>query len=192
MMFHQNTGVGGSRVSRLKFSLKQFNEANFTSTGKAWLKKASSEISFPTEAHQILEWASSRLDLTTQGDSVAFGIFKDGADIAAAICEIAITRKTARSRWMKMLRVRLSPDLEMGVFDGSIEAMSDVQNVYVAAVAGVLKLKMEHNATILKIYGRSHEQLSLLKVLGIELEKHLKNHTIRMDGRWLTIENEQQ
>jgi hypothetical protein len=177
-------------VAKLKFSLDQFTDTTFAATRKSWLKKASTEASFPTEAPQILEWAGTRLALTTQGDSVAFGIFKEGVGVASAVCEIAITRKSAKSRWMKMLRVRLSPELELGVFGGSIEAMGDVQNVYIAAVAGVLKLKMEHDATILKIYGRSHEQLSLLKLLGIELDKHLKNHEIRMDGRWLVIENE--
>lgn len=177
-------------MAKMKFSLKPFNEGTYQATCKAWLKRAKGGNSFPTEAEQVLEWVHTHMSIDVQGDSVAFGLFKDGVDVASAVAEIYIQRRTARSRWMKMLRIRLSPELEEGVFQKSMESIQDVQAAYVAAVSGVLKLKFEHDASTLKIYGRSAEQLSFLQVLALKMEEALKNHKVSMNGRWLVIEND--
>lgn len=174
----------------LKFSLKAFSAETFEKTRQVWTKRVSGDVSFPTEAPQLLAYAASRLDIGVHGDAVFYGLFKDGEEVASAVAEMAVTRKSAKSHWMKMLRIRLSPELEDGVFRDSIDALRDVQALYVAAVAGMLKLKFEHSATTLKIYGRSAEQISFLKLLSVELEKHVKNHKISIQGRWLVIENE--
>lgn len=176
-------------MAKLKFALKSFDENTYQATSKAWLKRTKGGNSFPTEAEQVLEWVHSHMVIDVQGDSVAFGLFKDGVDVASAVAEISIQRKSSRSRWMKMLRVRLSPELEDGVFQKSMEALQDVQAAYVAAVGGVLKLKFEHDASTLKIYGRSAEQLAFLQVLALKMEEALKNHKVSMNGRWLVIEN---
>lgn len=153
------------------------------------MKRASGDFSFPTEAPQILSWAKERLDPNVVNDSVAFGIFKDEVNVASAICEVVLTRKSIRSKWMKMIKLRLSPELEKGVYEGDLQTAKDVIDVYAAAVYGVLKLKLEHDATILKIYGRSTEQIAFLKSLGIELEKRIKHHRISIHDRWLVVEN---
>lgn len=177
-------------AAKLKFTLKPFSEVTFGATKTSWLKRVTGAFSFPTEVPQLLEYAATRLDIHAGTDVVFYGLFKEGTDVASAVAEITVTRKSARSRWMKMLRVRLSPELEEGVYNNSIEALKDIQALYVGAVAGVLRLKFEHDATILKIYGRSNEQMSFLKLVSTELEKLVKNHKISIEGRWLVIEND--
>lgn len=180
----------GQRVAvKLGFGLKAFTDEAFLATERSWMRRATGDFSFPTEAPQILSWARTRLNPNVVNDSVAFGVFKDGVEIASAICEVVLTRKSVRSRWMKMIKLRLSPELEKGVYEENLDTARDVLAVYAAAVYGVLRLKLEHDATILKIYGRSAEQIAFLKALGVELEKHIKNHRISIHDRWLVIEN---
>lgn len=177
-------------AAKMKFSMKPFSEDSFASTERAWTKRATGGCAFPTEAPQILDWARTRLNPAVVNDSIAYGIFKDGVEVASALCEVVLFRKSARSKWVKMMKVRLSPELEEGVFAGSLDTARDVLDVYAAAVFGVMRLKLEHDATTLKIYGRSTEQLVFLRNLGVELEKRIKDHKISLNGRWLVIENE--
>ncbi len=172
-----------------KFQLRSFTQESFEATKKAWLRRTANDFSFPTEATQLLEWVSTHMSVDVQNDSVAFGIFKDGVDVASAVCEVVLTRKSSKSKWMKMMKIRLSPELEKGTYEKTLDSMRTVQEVYVAAVAGVLRLKFEHEATILKIYGRSSEQVQFLRVLGVALEQTLKNHKISIHDRWLVVEN---
>lgn len=175
-------------TAKQKFIIKSFTTESFESTKRAWLRRTTDDFTFPTEATQLLEWAAAHLDTEVQNDSVAYGIFKDGVDVASAICEVVLHRRSARSKWMKMLKIRLSPELEKGIFEQSLEAARDVQELYKAAVIGVLKLKFEHSASTLKIYGRSSEQLAFLKTLGVVLEQAVKSHKISIHDRWLVVE----
>jgi hypothetical protein len=124
-------------------------------------------------------------------DSVAYGIFPKGSDEAEAVCEVVIKKVSAKSKWMKLLRLRLSPALDERIYEDDLDTFAHVVGLYAASVVGVLKLKDEHEVTTLKIFGRSAEQLSFLRALGakLEREKLLKGHAIRMAGRWLVIEN---
>lgn len=175
-------------VTKLKFSFRSFTGESFQATERAWLRRASGDFAFPTEAQQVLDWARNHLNPDVVNEAVAFGLFKDGTEVASAICEVVLTRRSARSHWVKMIKLRLSPELEKGVFEEDLDTARDIRDVYAAAVMGVLKLKFDREATTLKIYGRSAEQVGFLKLLGVELEKHLKNHKISIHDRWLVIE----
>lgn len=170
--------------------LKTFNDETFQATEKQW-RKGRTQAAFPTEADQVMSWVASQMKAVDPQECSAYGMFQKGRDVADAVCEVVITRKSARSKWVKMIRLRLNPALDERIYEGNIEAFVELIEIYASAVAGVLKLKNDVNATTLKIYGRSAEQLNFLKLLGAELEKHksLKDHSIQMNGRWLVIEN---
>ncbi len=170
--------------------MKAFTQETFKATEKVW-KAKTANATFPTEAAQLLGWIQAQMAEREPHACCAYGLFEKGSDVADAVCEVVVKRITSRSKWVKMLRLRLNPELDERIYSDDIHAFDEVIGLYGSGVLGVLKLKNEVNATTLKIFGRSAEQLNFLRVLGSFLEKQklLKDHSIQMKGRWLVIEN---
>lgn len=171
--------------------LKLFTQESFKATEEDW-KKGKATATFPTESEQLLEWVRTHMVEIDSHDAIAYGVFPDGANIAEAVCEVVISRQSTRSKWVKMLRLRLNPVLDERIYNEDLDAYRHVLFLYAASVAGVLKLKNVHEATTLKIFGRSQEQVSFLRQLALLLSQEkriIKKHSIKMAGRWLVIEN---
>ena len=67
-------------------------------------------------------WAKDHL-VPKEGEAVAYGVFPAGSKEADAICEVVVTRKSVRSKWVKMLRVRLRPKV-----DDALNSVDDTSN----------------------------------------------------------------
>ena len=174
-------------MSNHKFA--PFTDKTLAATEKVWLKAAESGLTFPTEAEQVIAYVRGHMTEQHEGDSVAYGIFPKGSDVADGVAEVALTRRSARSKWVKLLRVRLNPIVEEQLMTGTPDATSVALDVFVSAVKGVSALTRDHSANTLKIYGRSAKQLQFLKTLGVELKKLKVKANIKVEGRWLVIEN---
>lgn len=70
---------------------------------------------------------------------------------------------------------------EKAGIDAAIEA-------YVACVLGVFHVKNAHNASTIKVYGRTQEQVRFLSLMNIALQQR-EGATFKssIEGRWLVL-----
>lgn len=163
-----------------------FNDSRINSTREAWGSDVSEGLAFPSEVERLLEWADTHRE-PTDIDGAAFGVFKKGSFAALGICEVIVQRRSVRSKWVKMLRLNLRPSVDDKLQTGHPESAMEV---FVHAIIGSLDLQLLHNATTLKVYGRTNYQLNFLKALVTQIDQKVKyqNHVkATIDGRFLSI-----
>lgn len=172
-----------------KMELRAFDAATLKASRETWLSDAEKGLAFYSEVERLFDWAATHMDLS-QTDATAFGVFRPGKKPALALCEITVQRKSARSKWVKMLRMHLSPAIDATLQSGD---PLDAMNVFGASLHGTLGLQMLHKATTLKVYGRSNEQLTFLRAVVSKLDQQLpdaikKMAKLSIEGRFLSIE----
>ena len=193
---HLSTRVEGTSVSPLHFGMayenfefRAFDAATLKASREAWLSDAVGGLAFFSEVERLFDWAVTHLEISNV-DATAFGVFRVGKKQALGLCEIVVQRKSARSKWVKMLRLHLRPSVDADLQGGNpIGAM----NVFGASLKGTLDLQMAHKATTLKVYGRTNDQLTFLRALVSHTEKNLPDTVkattkVSIDGRFLSIE----
>jgi hypothetical protein len=173
----------------MKLEFRKFDNQSIAASELAWKKQAQAADMFPTEVEQAFEWARNRTELVNS--EIVYGIFRPSEDEAIATVELFINQKSVKSKWIKMLHLRLSPATENLVYANQLDGYHEAMACFTTAVNGVFKLKNSQKGTVLKIYGRNQEQLSFLRALVGELKKRTKGHEYRMDGRWLVIESKE-
>lgn len=177
-----------------KYHFSRFDQAKLTETCDEWMKEAASGSVFPIEVEQGLTWAKTHFQ-PTENDSMAYGVFPAGSNVASAICEVVGVQPEGRAKrgqgWMKMLRLRVRPAVDEGLFNKDIPTMNEALHMYSCALFGILKLKAEIGASTLKVYGRSSEQLNFLQAVALEFEKRKQalGFTASVQGRFLVISN---
>lgn len=173
-----------------KFRFTKFTASTFDVTRKAWKAEAAFEHPFSSEVDQVLQWASEHID-HRDGDSTAYGVFEDGKADASAICEVVINRRGVKKTWIKHLRLTLRPELDDKVFGRNFDAVIDALDIFSATLMGIMRLKMDHMATTVKVYARTSDQLSFLQQVVASLKKNsiADTHKISIDGRFLVIAN---
>lgn len=178
-----------SEVAEHSFQFRGFTDLDITQTREQWEKDVADELAFPTEVSRLMS-ALVALDPNEPTADTSYGVFHPKSKFAIAICEIAITRHSPRSKWVKMLKLRLKPSLENALQNDEKNALSNALDVFSEAVKGLFGLKKQHNATILKIYGSSKEQKKFLTFFGIALEKNMQNtYKAKMEGNFLVVSN---
>lgn len=172
---------------------KQFDIDSLTVTTEAWKNDAFDGFAFPIEVEQLMAWVSGHVD-EIEGDSVAYGVFPPNSKIADAICEVAVTRKSVRSKWVKMLRIRLRPTID-DALNSSLPNDSEVGiknalEIFVQATVGLLKFGEHQKANTIKIYGRTKQQTDFLGFLAIELQKINEGRMkASMEGKFLVVKS---
>ncbi len=178
--------------SKQSFVFKAFDEKSFQSTAEVWTQEALNGLAFPSEIEQLMAWAARHL-APQEGASVAYGIFSPDSKVAVAICEIVVTRKSVRSKWIKMLRVRLRPQIDDALnstSEASSAGLRDALEIFIQATLGTFKLGKVEQANTIKIYGRTRQQADFLRFLGVELEKLPHNPMmVAMEGKFLVVQS---
>jgi hypothetical protein len=172
------------------FSFKAFNAQSFRSTSSVWTREAEAGMAFPSEIEQLLTWTSAHMS-NQEGHAVAYGVFPSGSKVADAICEVVVTRKSVRSKWVKMLRIRLRPKIDDALnsaADTTNSGMRETLEIFVLATIGLLQFGEDEKANTIKIYGRTRQQTDFLRFLGVELEK-VKHNPMQasMEGKFLVV-----
>ncbi len=179
-------------MTKESFRFKTFTEQTFKSTSIAWTSDALAGMAFPAEVEQLLSWASDHLS-PIDGQPVAYGVFPTTGKEADAICEVVVTRQSSRSKWVKMLRVRLRPKIDDALnsaLDPSNSGMREALAIFIKATIGLLKFSEAEKANTIKVYGRNRQQTDFLRFLGIELEK-VENSPMKaaMEGKFLVVKS---
>lgn len=135
-----------------------------------------------------MDWAGSHL-APSNSDATAFGIFRPGGKQALGLCEVVIQRRSAKSKWVKMLRLHLKPHIDADLQIGNSQGAMDV---FVASLVGTIALQSEHRASTLKVYGRTNEQLNFLRALVTQVSERIKAEKMSLkasiEGRFLVVE----
>lgn len=172
-----------------KFHFQPFKDDTLDATCVGWRQDAEQGNAFPPDIEQRLEWARTHTKLV-DGESIAYGIFEDGNNVAFGIGEFALTRLGTRSAWVKMLSLHLRPELEFKLLQRELGTIETALLVFSSAIMGSIKLKFDHKALTLKVYGRSNDQLDFLRALALHLKPVLKNNAkCSIEGRWLVVKS---
>lgn len=170
----------------LKMMFRLFDQESLNATKKAWMLDAGSGNGFLPDVEQQLDWAQKHIELVD--NEVAYGIFPDTAKVAIGICELCITRPSVRGKWIKLMRMRLRPLVDVQLFDNKKEGITSAIQAYIACVVGVFEVKNEHKATTIKVYGRTQQQVSFLTLLSAALETRTAlSFKSSIEGRWLVL-----
>lgn len=168
------------------YLFKPFNEDTLAATRDAWTQDATSGEGFVPEVEQAMAWVAAHLQLTD--NEMAYGVFNERDKVAVGICETAITKPSARGKWVKLIRLRLRPKIDGGLYVNDPDAVQVALNAYVASVLGVYHVKNQHAATIIKIYGRTQDQMRFLTHLSTKLtERPDVTFQSKIEGRWLVL-----
>ena len=169
---------------------EQLNQQAYEATLKRWTWEADVNDGFPHEVERKLRWIEELLS-NGKGDannqSLAYGVFAERAEVPVAVCELVISRKTVSERWLKLLSVMLSPEVEAKVEAGDVEAIQTAVMAYRTAVSGSFNAQLEHNADTLKLYGRNEAMLKLLTTLLATLQSSGSDFDAKKEGRWLVL-----
>lgn len=167
----------------MELEFAQFSDGKLAATRTSWLEDAEAGWAFGAEIERLMDWIGTHRK-PTDGDSVAYGVFPKGKNVAVGVCEMTIQRKTIRSKWIKLLRLHLRPKIEDELVQGDATVTIDV---FAAAITGSLALQVEHTAHTLKIYGRTNEQLRFLQAFVRHLDGRFENVKVAIEGRFLTL-----
>lgn len=172
---------------------RQFANGDYEATLAKWMAEAEAGDLFPNEVQQRLNWIPSTF-LQVDGQSqkqLAYGVFQPGSSIAIATCELILADRGALAeRWLKMLKVTLSPEIELAVQAEDMEATNVAVNAYKAAVLGSFNERLTHDADTLKLYGRNDELLRFLMVLLVTIGQDPSSKlSAKKEGRWLVIKS---
>lgn len=178
--------VGPTMVAGRQMQFRQFDGAAFKATKTGWSKDVSQGEGFAPDVEQLMAWTDAHLTLVE--NEIAYGIFDADESIAVGICELAITKPSARGKWVKLIRLRLRPKIEGLLFANDPDGLIVAVEAYVASVLGVYHVKNEHEATIIKVYGRTQEQMRFLTLLSAALKKRDDaTFDSKIEGRWLVL-----
>lgn len=166
-------------------TFKPFTPTLMEQTRVAWIAEAEEGKAFLPDVMQAIEWATQHTSLSDNG--MAYGVFETGSDVAVGICEVAISHPS-RQAWVKLLRLRLRPRVEDEIFQNKPEGIRSALDAYIKAVIGVYAVKSAHNASTIKVYGRTQEQVKFLTLLTAALQA-MKDLTFQaqIEGRWLVL-----
>lgn len=167
---------------------KLFNDKTLSSTRASWKKGIEAAEGFAPSLMQLLTWVEEHKSLQPD-NQVAYGVFDVQNDFASAICEVTVQKHSPRSKWIKMLNLRLHPSIEVGVFNNQPEHVQSAIDAYTSCILGVFHIKIVHDADTLKVYGRTHEQLVMLTGLAASLNQKKNKHPFlaSIEGRWLVV-----
>jgi hypothetical protein len=173
-----------TREIRMKF--REFDSASIEATRKTWREDGLKEGVFLPDIEQQLDWAFNHTTLTD--NAMAYGVFKDGGNVASAICELVITKPSARAKWIKFLSLRLRPSIDAQIYNNDPAGIHSAIDAYIACVTGVFKVKNEQKANTIKVYGRTQQQMSFLAALATNLSKtNGVSFKTSIEGRWLVL-----
>jgi hypothetical protein len=170
---------------------RQLTNKDIEETLIKWEQEAIQYDCFPDEVHQKFVPIQESIRNQPAGSykSIYYGVFQEGQNIAVALCDLVLSDKGMfGGKWLKLMKLTLSPEVDTLQIKKQPEAISLVANAYKTAVLGAFAARNEHEADTLKLYGRSEEQLTfLILLLTIINQDHSHELSAQKEGRWLVL-----
>lgn len=172
----------------------QFTDKKYQATLTKWADEATKSDAFPHEVERRLQWIAESLccqQVSTQ-KTIAYGVFKKSEDVAICTCELVLSdRGQLSGKWLKLLKITLSPEIDLLLTQEDFDAMQLAVNAYKTAVLGAFDARLEHDAATLKLYGRNDDQLQfLMTLLAMLKDSQASGLRAGREGRWLVLRTE--
>lgn len=174
-----------------------FDRNTYRATLAQWCQEAEKWDCFPEEVTRKLRWIEEAIEanLDPKGSHkvIPYGVFVHGQDIAAATCELVLSDLgKANGKWLKLLKVTLSPEIEMLIEDRDFAATELAVQAYKSATLGAYDARLEHEADTLKLFGRNDDLLRFQMILMAFLQTDPENASMKAtkEGRWLVLKSD--
>lgn len=172
----------------MKYNLKEFNKESLNATDQAWNKdlENSSDI-FPGDVWRIINLARNNSNYQDKhAASLTYGIF-DGAEAADSVVEVIISKSA--KKWIKMIDCFIRPGISEQAYKKDTLAIEKLVNIYAAAIAGSMMLADHHQATVVKVFGRSEALLYILTSVAKNINESEQDLSVEatIEGRWLVV-----
>lgn len=176
---------------------RKFDQTSFDATREKWRAEAETFDCFPDEIDRKLDWIRCAISKDKsapqeQHEVMPYGVFMNGGNIAAATCELVLSSQGAlNGKWLKLLKVTLSPEIETKAEDEDFAAITTAVQAYTAAMLGAYNARLTHDANTLKLFGRNNEQLKFLMTLMSVIKQDPSNASLdaSRQGRWLVLKS---
>ncbi|NLD09604.1 MAG: hypothetical protein GX667_08470 [Xanthomonadaceae bacterium] len=168
-----------------EYALLRLNDEQLKLTEAAW-KNDSEELFYAMNYDAVFDAIKFHLVKESNGsshESLYFGLAESKNSPAKAIVELVTTPKIGLAKLLNITLPIAYLDSEQG------EDFREIAAIYLRIILGCVKFSADNDVTM-KLYGRSSEFLSILRVTYNTLkEKHEKEFKkIELDGRWLTLQ----
>jgi hypothetical protein len=175
---------------------RQFDRNTFEATRAKWRSEAEEYDCFPDEVDRKLQWIEEALSgaspHTAQQAVIPYGVFAPGESIAAATCELVLShRGSLTGKWLKLLKVTMSPEIEVLTEEEDQAAIELTVNAYRAATLGAYNSRLEHAADTLKLFGRNArlQEFQTLLMQSIQRDPQHRPIIASQQGRWLVLKS---
>ena len=140
---------------------------------------------------RLLEWAIAHANDTDDG--YVYGLVHEDEGYAHAILTLTHARPKSKNAWLKVLEVRLEPQLDDDVRD-SLDAAYYGRAYDILSASILLSLEKtfrDHPAKQLKVYGRSPEMQRLFDFFVFVSEKREDFvYKVQKQGKWLVFDKQ--
>lgn len=165
---------------------RRFTQESFQATDEQWRRLADEAQAFTPDTEQILKWTAEHIEI--KDNAVAYGVFPPESTAACGICELIVTKKSPKNGWVKFIQLKLDPKIDAQIFANDPNGIVVAIEAYISCVIGVLDVKDHHDASTVKVFGRTQEQMQFLTLLSAALQKRdAFKFTTSIEGRWLVL-----
>ena len=174
----------------MKRFLEEFTSELLQTAKECWISQAA-KLDMPTvDVERLFDWSVNRIDYAkNNNDSHAYGVFDELTNSCLAVVDIIHSNNNPQKKFVKMLTVDLCPELsKVLINEEDMSKIDGVIDVYARATTGTLVLTLQHNAAIIKLYGRDEPMRLLLSVLKERINSSSEIFaSAYWEGLWLTV-----
>jgi len=176
---------------------RQFDRESYEATLDKWRSEAEQYDFFPEEVERKLCWIDNALTtaesaVTSQQTVIPYGVFQPGSIVAAATCELVLSdRGSLSDKWLKLLKVTMSPEIEALSEEEDLAAIDTTIHAYRAATLGAYSARLEHAADTLKLFGRNADlqRFQIMLMAFIQQDPEHSSIVASKQGRWLVLKS---
>jgi len=191
------------RYAGLNYEFMEITEDLLNGTREEWLDQISAiesngESILVSAYEQTLDWAEKNLNTRNTKDVCTYTLKRTDDIHACAILELSHARKETDTPWLKLLNIRMEPQLDIDQREQiTTEGLFEAYKVLGASIVNSLELTFTRmKSKQLKIYARTDEMLGLfdgtLAGLSEEKQEIIKDigFKLRKEARWLVFDKE--
>jgi hypothetical protein len=179
----------------MDYTFKEVGNTHLEATQRSWesqLEQLDFELP-PSRFMQVISSARQRLnqDMAVAGTGVVswYGVFrKDEPLVAHALIEVSYARPHRNNAWLKMLNMRVEPDLDEASSVEESLRIRRLKDVMTVALEGALYLSntsMETNTV--KLWCEDSAHVQFYEMLGTNLGSEAQIQVQRHGTRWVVF-----
>lgn len=174
----------------MSHTLQPFSQQTLSSTKAQWQAESlASAALFHGDIARLFTFAEANFDVqNAPGNDHVYGIFENGNfGVADSVVQMSVTKEGRK--FVKMLDCVVRPSIADGVLQYTQEAIDKTVGIYIASIVGTVRVAGDHEADVIKVYGRTEPLLATLSFVAKELASDEAKPFVEaaIQGRWLVV-----